>query len=104
MTLTYRDGTKLCIPDDILIEHIRSQVEAYVNAESLVEDCGVESVQEKLTQSDEDRVKQLVRQELKGRDNEKIIFKLIQNVLGSLFKTFYVRRSFWRDSLSTSSQ
>ena len=55
---------------------------------------------EKLSVNDEDRVKQIVRTLLNSKEGKEIFLKFSKAVLTQLFKTLYVRRSFWRDSLN----
>lgn len=54
---------------------------------------------EALTDSDEKKVEQIVNKVLKSKKSEEQFLKFSKNVLTSLFKLLYVRRSLWRDGL-----
>ena len=54
---------------------------------------------EALTSADEDKIEQIVKKTLKSKQSEEQFLKFAKNVLTSLFKSLYVRRSVWRDGL-----
>lgn len=56
---------------------------------------------EAFTQSDEDKIEQIVRREIKGKAFEDRVLKLSKGILTQLFKNLYTRRSTWRDPLNT---
>jgi len=76
-------------------------------------------IQEELSKSDMDRIKSaarketkdgikdlksdlsdLIKKELKGKDHEDRIEEIVTNVILSLYKTLWIKRSFWMDTLS----
>ena len=80
------------------------QAQANVAADRCLADpyeVSARQVNEALTPTDREEVERIVRAELKGTKNEAYLLKIIQNVLSSLFKGLYTRRSCWRDGLST---
>lgn len=54
---------------------------------------------EALTKTDEEKVEQIVNRVLKSKKAEEGFLKFAKNVLTSLFKSLYTRRSLWRDGL-----
>ncbi len=50
----------------------------------------------------ERKVLQIIAAELKGKANEEMIVKISKNVLTSLFKSFWIKRNFWRSELKNS--
>jgi hypothetical protein len=61
------------------------------------------TLQESLSKTDEEKIEKIIRRELKGKEFEERVLKLTKGVLTQLYKLFYTRRAFWRDSLNTSS-
>jgi hypothetical protein len=50
----------------------------------------------------ERKVLSIVAAELKGKATEEMIVKICKNVLTSLFKSFWIKRNFWRSELKNS--
>jgi len=76
-------------------------------------------IREELSKSDMDRVKSaarketkdgikdlkgdlsdLIKKELKGKEHEDRIEEIVTNVILSLYKTLWIKRSFWKDTLT----
>jgi len=57
-------------------------------------------INEAITSADETKIEQIVNRVLKSKKVEEQFLKNAKNVLTSLFKQFYVRRSMWKDGLS----
>lgn len=87
-------------------QYVRSLVpvaEAMLHADRVLVTPFEAPLAESISKSDEDRIAEIVRRELKGKASEEYLVKVIRSVLTQLFKTFYTRRSFWRDSLNAHS-
>ena len=56
---------------------------------------------EKLSATDKDEVERIVRAELKDKDTDEKIVKIVRNVLVQFTKTLYNRRSFWSSTLNS---
>ena len=67
-------------------------------AKELIESDG--RLFEALEKGDKERIERIVRRELKSKESNELFLKNVKSALTQLFKTFYTRRTFWRDLIT----
>lgn len=85
-----------CLPSEIIEQAVLAEcrLSESVDTEPLLE----------FSRSDEDRVVDIVRRELKSQTTDERVLKLSKAILTSLFKQLWTRRAQWKDGLTTQSE
>jgi len=55
---------------------------------------------EAFSKSEEEAIERVVRRELKSKESDDRIVRIVRNVLTQVYKNMYTRRGFWRDGLN----
>jgi len=59
---------------------------------------------ETISSDDAAKIQSLIRGQFRTEEFNERVLRLVKNILTQLYKSLYTRRSFWRDTLSTSSE